>query len=1703
MPKDRKVYSVDVFRGLDKENKLLKVAPFRAAEGKNFIIDSNTLKTRPAIKYVDEIPFTIESNDFVIDWYEFKDVTVYITRYHIYSSYKGGNAVNETDASFILGNFGEIDFNGFEPLFEEEKNALMIFGLNDVFVFSYIMNVDGSPHRYVFYTMNQKPVNTFPTQGDFFKQFRDLPFAYEPTILLSNNAFEDVNLLSNVRKYKTFAASGNVTEGGSQNYFFPSDYDEEKHLGFDYQVNFYEGKFTNLGVEDNNIYPIFLGIEGEHFDEGTLSNLGVVIEELGLVSIQDIFYPIQPFEFFGTSEDAEPTTIKNITALDQDWFFKSRVLNDESRDVFNFLLNYIQAKAGDLLADETNHLVSFSVTMEYNATYKDETTNFIVESKIERANIVVYAQLRSLAIDSFTFNNENTQQSSLLVTEDTNSTTYPAYPTIAGTFTEFDLSNAPIPTTSLSSTQFRTSAKNLLRQNKTDIDNNENVKVFGQYFTEVNETDPATVNLSDSTQWVYFRDKSLSNTNVLVNPSDKTSVQYPPLSTTYPTYPTFTADTTIDLNGGNPIGPATISQQTFLNQVNAYFQSNPGQFPNGQRVAVRARYFENASVQSSGSLTVNEDRNTWTFYKDFNIVDEAVTFTDPGGTFTKTLTSTTSSDQSEQYFETQFDNYIANSREDFRPNIGQVGKLQLTASNTITNTYNLQNTWSSSPAPVDHIESVRSISHSGLGQIQLDTPGGPPGAWALSVSGNSSFIKFDGGGNTQTINMSTFVNEGQSQGQFQFDIPSWATTITIRLYKAPAGQTLTQFVNYHNASSISFIQTDTTNSTTAYKKVTINGTGELEFDDSITFNDANTFQPFLSFSNPNSLPVLDPIFVTYNPSNIKFLMNEASFVSAVASALTTAVNNNASLPPSSDAYARIYAQGTDPIEGTVGASFVILFNYVKDGNQDIQYRQSFVYLADVVNNIIVDTTVTIDTPSTIGDDAVFGGGDTYPTFSNPNNFSVVEVPLVTQENNDFNYGVDFRDNLRQHLLEQVPTLLGNPNEQKSGFAKVKIQNLFNNVLTGVSFIVPFTYAKAFSRNVQTRQSFVYVAQIAKSAEAIGTNELFSFTYDDIEKGFELRLKDYFYDYNNEPSISVRIEFNENPDYEYIAKSRFGATFGSENRLFLAGNPDFPNIDRYNVSNDLLGNNVVNQSYEFSYFPSKNLRVLGGKGAINGYVTATDSILYVTKEDYPNDDKLFIRQRVLGDNGIVGYNEFKTSVSKTPLNHKCIVRFNNDVVMLTKNGLYALELSENVLTDERLLKLRSGFINDDLITKISKYDEEKVFILENNLYMYIFIGQDLYVADSRYTDKNENNIIENLSYEIVYWTLPQTFKIGHVTKNTFKILNESGKFLYTLDENQNQDDRFRRFDQITNTFAFGEQGNNAFTLPTSLNFLIDKPKEFTLRFYNGYKVVGKKDIDYTIANNTITYLNSNSFRGVEKGKTYFFKDASNVFYPFIVDTSIPLQLFTYVGSISGANTVIYESISERPLYISTIFTYNQINYMKLSPYVQQNITTLSRIQGETDPQYIARLVSNFKDNEDYFFPTSGLKDLIVSDSKPIEMVWVSGITDMGNKMLEKTSFSLNLYATKQAKENKINFGYKTRRRSNINSERDINVSNPSTFNQLNFSNFSMSTFSETGFSMPMKENNFLYIQFFIQGFGQVEVNSFIVIYKDNRLLKTIG
>ena len=70
MPKQRKVFAMRNFLGLDKENKPLKVASFRASDGYNFQIDSETLKTREGFVIDSFIEADLpSSSDSIIDWY--------------------------------------------------------------------------------------------------------------------------------------------------------------------------------------------------------------------------------------------------------------------------------------------------------------------------------------------------------------------------------------------------------------------------------------------------------------------------------------------------------------------------------------------------------------------------------------------------------------------------------------------------------------------------------------------------------------------------------------------------------------------------------------------------------------------------------------------------------------------------------------------------------------------------------------------------------------------------------------------------------------------------------------------------------------------------------------------------------------------------------------------------------------------------------------------------------------------------------------------------------------------------------------------------------------------------------------------------------------------------------------------------------------------------------------------------------------------------------------------------------------------------------------------------------------------------------------------------------------------------------------------------------------------------------------------------
>lgn len=1255
--KDRKVYGLVNFRGLDKENKPLKVSPFRAADGKNFIIDSETLKTRPAFKYLQTPLKTLEDNN-IIDFYKFKDIYIYITTKGFYIKHNDNILSSGTSPKLKTNFVLNFNFEGIKPYFQEEKECLFIFCLNDIFVISNLYNQEtGVLEFVVLYSLNDKPSNPFTVDNSHYQDFADLPVPYEPTLFIGDNALDDVNLLSNVSKYKLFANTSLNSQEGVNTYYLPTHYDESKN-GYNpkVEVSFYKNKFNPI-----EIFPIFLGKEGENFYD--LDIYGEVINPTNPIILQEGCVAKEVFEYKG-DRDSNTTPIKEILGLTKEDFFNLKI-KDNTQRVFEYILNYIEINSlnNNMLS---NKILKFTLPYQRATNYRNSSTNEIEKAYKEQREESIYVQLKRFNTNDVSFIDKVSKQG-VLVNETNYSNPYPSYPTmevIPDIGLTFDITPSPIEKRGFTLNDFISMANTWLDQNKLNDD-----------------------------------------------------------------------------------------------------------FRNGSKVKLKGQLFETKSKTTYASVRGVEYWRDW--------------------------------------------------------------------------------------------------------------------------------------------------------------------------YRSPA--------------------------------------------QSITLNNPSTFPPFPVF-NQGSNPVIDLGILSKEGQNT----SASDFINEVRSA--------------------IFAQVNSPILSGKN------YGYAKFRWQTYWYD---------------------------------GDGTFYEK--------------------------------------------------------------------GQSCVAEFSYNQDSTYNYQKRNSFAMTLTVDKDETNVA-DDLYETSYDKSIGCFVFKCKDYFYDYNNEPSIDIKITFENNPDYNIIAQSRFGITFGSENRLFLAGNKEYPNIDRYNVSNDLLGNNEKRQSYELSYFPSKNYRVLGGKGAINGYVLATDTQLYITKADYPNDQKLFIRNRTMDDNGLVGYNEFKTSIERSPLNNRALARFYNDILVLDEKGLYGIEISSNVLTNERLVKMRSGFINKELTKQIKEYGKDKVFIYEDNTYMYIFIGKKVFVADSRYISHNPNSEIENYSYEIVEWEIPFEFKQMKKIDGELVLLDISGNHLFTIASDNNDDivDRRKSYmsiDTITpSKITSGFKGNElkeVLSIVKGLSFTFDNEKIYK------YLALSSDFTVETIDDNKhrFTIINSYAFRNIEEGDMIVFKHETNneFIHVRVDDFSNDRTTFSCVITDVYDLTAIFVDCSNKKLYPKVIYELDNKRRVILSPYEQEEIEVVIKQEGETNEEFFERVALFDNDYCGYTFLNNiTLKDVLINHESKIRLKWVSGVLDFGNNFSEKTMFKTNLYATKQEKENWIKLGYRTMRRFNRFDEtgmsdmmKGVEASNPMNFEEVDFNVFAINTLNEFGASIPMKENNFLYIQFIVIGEGNIELNAIEILYKLNRMLKTVS
>ncbi len=208
---------------------------------------------------------------------------------------------------------------------------------------------------------------------------------------------------------------------------------------------------------------------------------------------------------------------------------------------------------------------------------------------------------------------------------------------------------------------------------------------------------------------------------------------------------------------------------------------------------------------------------------------------------------------------------------------------------------------------------------------------------------------------------------------------------------------------------------------------------------------------------------------------------------------------------------------------------------------------------------------------------------------------------------------------------------------------------------------------------------------------------------------------------------------EYPDYfDRIRKCRTFGWFNS--RLFVAGNPDYPNADWYSEVGDP------------TYFKEINYTEMGNDdSAILGYLPAGDQQVVIKSDSIQLQDSSVGLRRAEFEEETGYYFPVKRGITGTgALGFGCFATLFDDTMYISKSGVMAV-ITENI-TGERVLHGRSSLINNRLLKEPNL---DKAITCVWNGYLLIAVNGNVYVADSRQKSYVRNST-GTFEYEWYFW-----------------------------------------------------------------------------------------------------------------------------------------------------------------------------------------------------------------------------------------------------------------------------------------------------------------------------------------------------------------
>ena len=555
---------------------------------------------------------------------------------------------------------------------------------------------------------------------------------------------------------------------------------------------------------------------------------------------------------------------------------------------------------------------------------------------------------------------------------------------------------------------------------------------------------------------------------------------------------------------------------------------------------------------------------------------------------------------------------------------------------------------------------------------------------------------------------------------------------------------------------------------------------------------------------------------------------------------------------------------------------------------------------------------------------------------------------------------------------------------------------------------------------------------------------------------------------NRDNIFVTFEHTVEGYIDRIANCNFGVLFGvngNTDRLFLAGNAEYPNIDFHSESED------------YTYFGDRNSSAMGSDSVpISGYGRLSDSTLVVYKSETSQEASIFYRtgryKEYYDSNGnlesIIG--EFPTSAGSIGEGVICryaCANFAGDNIILSRNGVFGIVLADNVATTERYTRERSRSINEKLKTHADL--SEAVGIVYQNRY-YLAVDNVVYIADSRYKYTSNDDIDNSYNYEWWYWdncpvrvwaNIDNVLYFGSADGQICVFDNEytdrtyqdstSGDLTFDIADNKviynkNIDIELSEGDRMTisTTGFYALVANNAVVE----NDRIISDEEKILSFHDGMEV----------------YADTVGESGLVINTKYYVRDVDNGTCSYTLEDESGNKV-----SIASGGFNLYKAISNIELYLANVTE----DSFQLKDYKVGNVLILANYNSTLPTNPLARF----------------------THTRNVVAEWYTPIFDLGTNESSKTLLKM-VISTEPEVNGKLSFGYETRNVNKLINAKGINVFS---FDNFSFENFSFDTGFANSYSVKCNERNFNFIifRFISDNDSNCIVNTFTIIYKINK------